>query len=273
MNRLQRHCEELKKKYDFIFIDWRTLNLNHDSAAQSLRNKLKLNAKKLIVIAPCENKALNESLLGFGSNTYKVLIKPIIKSTLHNVLLQIMHIKTLKKPESQESLNTQNTLQKLQGIHILLVEESPSGYLIGSMSLSGDGYNINCLIGSIGYDIRKPKIGEFKPDENSFNAVRQVFEAYATDKEFREKSKEKYNIFIFYSEKYNYSTNMTDMEPKKKKRLKAKELLALSALLGWVEVEVATTRRMVMGRRGKRETTQKRNPKCPARTTRCANAR
>ena len=47
--------------------------------------------------------------------------------------------------------------------------------------------------------------------------------------------------------------------------LKAKELLALSALLGWVEVEVATTRRMVMGRRGKRETTQKRNPKCPPR--------
>ena len=47
--------------------------------------------------------------------------------------------------------------------------------------------------------------------------------------------------------------------------LKAKELLALSALLGWVEVEVATTRRMVMGRRGRRETTRKRNPKCPPR--------
>ena len=28
---------------------------------------------------------------------------------------------------------------------------------------------------------------KFKPDENSFNAVRQVFEAYATDKVFREK--------------------------------------------------------------------------------------
>ena len=47
--------------------------------------------------------------------------------------------------------------------------------------------------------------------------------------------------------------------------LKAKELLALSALLGWVEVEVATTRRMVMGRRGRRETTRKRNPKCSPR--------
>ena len=28
---------------------------------------------------------------------------------------------------------------------------------------------------------------KFKPDENSFNAVKQVFEAYITDKEFREK--------------------------------------------------------------------------------------
>ena len=28
---------------------------------------------------------------------------------------------------------------------------------------------------------------QFKPDENSFNAVKQVFEAYITDKEFREK--------------------------------------------------------------------------------------
>ena len=28
---------------------------------------------------------------------------------------------------------------------------------------------------------------KFKPEENSFNAARQVFEAYATDKEFREK--------------------------------------------------------------------------------------
>lgn len=125
--------------YDFIFIDWRTLNLNHDSAAQSLRNKLKLNAKKLIVIAPCENKALNESLLGFGNNTYKVLIKPIIKSTLHNVLLQIMHIKTLKKPESQESLNTQNTLQKLQGIHILLVEDNPLNQQVATQILRKNG--------------------------------------------------------------------------------------------------------------------------------------
>ncbi|WP_235591385.1 hypothetical protein [Pseudoalteromonas sp. H71] len=36
------------QNYDFIFIDWRTLNLNHDSAAQSLRNELKLNAKNLL---------------------------------------------------------------------------------------------------------------------------------------------------------------------------------------------------------------------------------
>ena len=28
---------------------------------------------------------------------------------------------------------------------------------------------------------------KFKPEENSFNAARQVFEAYATDKEFKEK--------------------------------------------------------------------------------------
>ena len=28
---------------------------------------------------------------------------------------------------------------------------------------------------------------KFKPDENSFNAVKQVFEAYATDKDFRDK--------------------------------------------------------------------------------------
>ena len=28
---------------------------------------------------------------------------------------------------------------------------------------------------------------KFKPDESSFNAARQVFEAYATDKEFKEK--------------------------------------------------------------------------------------
>ena len=104
-----------------------------------MRNKLKLNAKKLIVIAPCENKALNESLLGFGNNTYKVLIKPIIKSTLHNVLLQIMHIKTLKKPESQESLNTQNTLQKLQGIHILLVEDNPLNQQVATQILRKNG--------------------------------------------------------------------------------------------------------------------------------------
>ncbi len=28
---------------------------------------------------------------------------------------------------------------------------------------------------------------KFKPDENSFNAAKQVFDAYATDKEFRDK--------------------------------------------------------------------------------------
>ena len=67
--------------YDFIFIDWRTLNLNNDGAAQSLRNELKLNAKKLIVVAPCENKALNESLLGFADNTYRGLVDINEKAT------------------------------------------------------------------------------------------------------------------------------------------------------------------------------------------------
>jgi len=125
--------------YDFIFIDWRTLNLNNDRAAQSLRSELKLNAKKLIVVAPCENKALNESLLGFADNTYKVLIKPIIKSTLYNVLLQIMHIKTLNKPESQESSDTQNALQKLQGINILLVEDNPLNQQVATQILRKKG--------------------------------------------------------------------------------------------------------------------------------------
>ena len=58
--------------------------------------------------------------------------------------------------------------------HVLLVEESPSGYLIGAMSISGDGHDINCLIGSIGYDIRKPTIGEFKPDENLVESFQKI---------------------------------------------------------------------------------------------------
>ena len=58
--------------------------------------------------------------------------------------------------------------------HVLLVEESPSGYLIGAMSISGDGHDINCLIGSIGYDIRKPTVGEFKPDENLVESFQKI---------------------------------------------------------------------------------------------------
>ena len=50
--------------------------------------------------------------------------------------------------------------------------------------------------------------------------------------------------------------------------LKAKELLALSALLGSAEVEVTTTRRKVVGRKRKKETTRKRNRNCPPRTGR-----
>ena len=76
------------------------------------------------------------------------------------------------KRDVDKSLKSQDIHNPLY--HILLVEESPSGYLIGSMSLSGDGYNINCLIGSIGYDIRKPKIGEFKPDENLVESFEQI---------------------------------------------------------------------------------------------------
>jgi signal transduction histidine kinase/DNA-binding response OmpR family regulator len=125
--------------YDFIFIDWRILKLKHVDTAESLRNKLKINAKKLIIIAPYENQDLNESLHGFTENTYRILIKPIIKSNVYNLLLQVLHKQPLKKSTVQTKPATNASLKKLQGAHILLVEDNPLNQQVASQILRSNG--------------------------------------------------------------------------------------------------------------------------------------
>lgn len=58
--------------------------------------------------------------------------------------------------------------------HVLLVEETPTGYIIGAMAISGEGHNIRCLIGSLGYDIRRPKRREFNPDAKIGESFQEV---------------------------------------------------------------------------------------------------
>ncbi|GAA60767.1 two-component system, unclassified family, sensor histidine kinase and response regulator [Pseudoalteromonas sp. BSi20652] len=125
--------------YHFIFIDWRILNLKNIGSAESLRDKLKINAKKLIIIAPCENKALNKSLLGFEENTCRILIKPVIKSNVYNVLLQVLNKQPLKKSTLQTKSIANSLLKKLQGVQILLVEDNPLNQQVASQILRSNG--------------------------------------------------------------------------------------------------------------------------------------
>ena len=49
---------------------------------------------------------------------------------------------------------------------VLLGDETPVGYIIGTMQLSVDRIPIRCHITSLGYDIRKPLRHEFKPEKS-----------------------------------------------------------------------------------------------------------
>ena len=57
---------------------------------------------------------------------------------------------------------------------VLITEETPLGYTFGAMALSGSEMNINCYIGSVGYDIRKPRVNEFRPERRIVETIRRV---------------------------------------------------------------------------------------------------
>ncbi len=48
---------------------------------------------------------------------------------------------------------------------VLLVDETPVGYTIGTMNLSAEAIPVKCHITSLGYDIRKPLRHEFNPEK------------------------------------------------------------------------------------------------------------
>ena len=57
---------------------------------------------------------------------------------------------------------------------VLLADETPVGYIIGTMQLSVDGIPIRCHITSLGYDIRKPLRHEFKPEQSIGDSFEMV---------------------------------------------------------------------------------------------------
>ena len=57
---------------------------------------------------------------------------------------------------------------------VLLADETPVGYIIGTMQLSVDGIPIRCHITSLGYDIRKPLRHEFKPEKSIGDSFEMV---------------------------------------------------------------------------------------------------
>lgn len=80
---------------------------------------------------------------------------------------------------------------------VLLADETPVGYIIGTMQLSVDGIPIRCHITSLGYDIRKPLRHEFKPDlsiGDSFEMVPLIAQRSDTIQMLRKKQAVGYTL-------------------------------------------------------------------------------
>ena len=80
---------------------------------------------------------------------------------------------------------------------VLLADETPVGYIIGTMQLSVDRIPIRCHITTLGYDIRKPLRHEFKPGVSigdSFEMVPLIAQRSDTIQMLTKKSSVEYTL-------------------------------------------------------------------------------
>jgi two-component system sensor histidine kinase/response regulator len=129
--------------YDLVLMDWNMPEMDGAETSKRLKQDLQISpSPHIIMLTAYDRGEIRQQAEGIGVEAF--LSKPVTPSALFDTIMDVFGLDAARASQLQrDSLPESETLQRLRGAHILLVEDNPINQQVARELLESVGVVVN----------------------------------------------------------------------------------------------------------------------------------